>query len=76
MLLIEKGCRLNGTGTKKISKFGLIIYPENETFQGSVLVRIISDTSFLSLRGTEVTKQSCGAAGDRDCHAPTSRGSQ
>jgi hypothetical protein len=36
MLLIEKGCSLNGTGTKKISKFGLIIYPENETSQGAI----------------------------------------
>jgi hypothetical protein len=34
-ILIEKGCRLNSTDTKKISKFGLIIYPENETSQGT-----------------------------------------
>jgi hypothetical protein len=26
-ILIEKGCRLTGTGTKKISKSGLIIHP-------------------------------------------------
>jgi hypothetical protein len=35
-ILIEKGCRLNGTGTKKIPRFGLIIYPENETSQGAI----------------------------------------